>query len=182
LLEGSTTPPIPATGELDRGDRLKLDGDAVVAIIHSRACEELELQGGVLVVGPNKVKHSGSKIINRIKGDCPGAVTLVETDAKGAVTLMRGSGEAKSAAATASGPRPRFIVGGNEHFALAIFEEGREVARLGVERGRAAWPDGAAPLRAGGRYAFVLEGAGAAKRGGGLVVSADGPGVIVLRP
>ncbi|MEM7544018.1 MAG: hypothetical protein AAF367_00635 [Pseudomonadota bacterium] len=183
-VSGEVSPPLPASGELKTGDRLNLGTDAVVAIIHFRSCEELELQGGVLVVGPSKVRHKQSKLLYRATGDCPGEVDLVETDTKGAVVLMRGSGDDKGAQAIKTSSRPRFLISGDRaaFFSLGVFDDGEQVLRLPLSNGRASWPDGAAALTVGKAYDIALEGSGAKTKGARLIVSDSGSKLIVLTP
>lgn len=184
-VEGEALPPLDASGELNVGDELSLADGGIVAIIHFRSCEELELKGGALKVGPTQVLHRNAEILYRAKGDCPESVDLVDTDAKGAVTLMRGGNEdGKDAGPAAVEPRPRFPIGGDRAAAvdIGVFRDGAEIVRLEVENGRAAWPETAPPLAVGDTYNFVVQDQRADTRGGRFVVSADGPGLIVLSP
>lgn len=182
-VSGTVSPALPASGELHIGDKLNLGTEAIVAIIHFRSCEEIELQGGTLIIRSAKVQHQKSKILFRAKGDCPGAVDLVETDTKGAVTLMRGPDEAKEAEVN-SGTRPRFLLSADrsDFFAIGVFDDGSEVARMPLKSGRAEWPADAPTLKAGHGYDFVLEGTGSKTIGGRLSVTGNGPKLILLRP
>ncbi len=182
-VSGEVSPPLPASGELNVGDQLDLGVNAVVAVIHFRACEELELKGGLVSIRPTKVQSQGSEVLFRAKGDCPEQVSLVETDLKGAVTLMRGADEAEKADVMSS-VRPRFLLNADRSafFSIGIFQDGAEVARIPLESGRGDWPADAPDLKVGQGYQFALESSGSKTSGGQLSVSLGGPKLIVLRP
>ncbi len=185
-IRGKVEPDIGTSMEMSAGDRVKLGPKAIVVVIHYKACEEIEVQGGVISILPSKVGVRGGKINYREKGDCPGEVKLTDTDAQGAVVLMRGeSGQAQVDAATSAGsPRPRFLIeGGEEKYeVLHIFEKGERVATLPIVRRRANWPEERPPLTDGAVYDFSLEARDGAHVGGKLAVTTDGPGLIILNP
>ena len=64
---GETTPPLTGPTRLGLRDTLVLAPDAVVVIVHYATCEELELEGGRLQIGPRQVLHR-SRILFRGKG------------------------------------------------------------------------------------------------------------------
>lgn len=178
-VSGSVEPEVALYDEVSDGTVLKLGSDASLTISHYGACEEVALSGGTVSVGAHELGIDGAQVRSRTAVQCPDQVVMAAADLINMAVTLRSAKQAKVMAA-----QPEFVLAGpwgRQFQTLDVYGEGGQKTSLPVQAGHAAWPADAQPLTAGQSYVVVLNGPGARQHAARIEVTADPPGMTVLK-
>lgn len=177
-ISGPSEPEVGAFDELEVGATVELGAATEITILHYASCRELSLRGGAVVVEADRLRHPGAKLLGGSAGDCPTPVKVHEAALIGAGVVLR---SVKPRPAVSPTPEFLIAVGDQAYTELRIQLGSAIVLTRPIRTARVAWNSGDAPL-APGDYTVVLAGEGQTMHAARISVTADGPGLIVLRP
>jgi hypothetical protein len=177
-ITGPSDPAVEAFDELEVGARVTLGAQSEITVMHYASCRELSLRGGAVVVGADGLDYPGARLLGGRAGDCPAQVTVHESSLVGAGVVLR---SVKPRPAVSPTPSFLLAIAGQAYDELRIQTSCEVIARRPIRSARVAWEAGDAPLTPGD-YTVVLAGEGQMMHAARIRVTADGPGLIVLRP
>lgn len=178
---GETSPDVFAFDEIDAGTTITLVGDAEISMTFYPTCEDVTIRGGSIKVHDEAMMvEDPGIVVNYTKGECPGAVKLVESDIINAAIITRSATITHQKIAL----RPRIAVIGPDtdgYDRVAIHGSDGIVASMRLDGNAAVWPDGQRGLKAGGRYLVAVTGTDVPIRIAKVVAEAEAPALLLLR-
>ena len=155
-LHGGAKPEVEPFSELAANDSVTLADGASITFLHYGTCEEVVVEGGVLVLTERKYLSQKGKIVSVTRAKCPKKVALAGEARTGGVRLRAGSAGLKL------NVKPSFVLTGAGREGVTevvVMRDGKELGRQRMDGAKLAWTGDA--LSPGRGYSLSLMRGGA---------------------
>ncbi|MEQ9638434.1 MAG: hypothetical protein RIM84_00290 [Alphaproteobacteria bacterium] len=150
-LNGGAKPELEPFSEMAANDSVTLADGASITFLHYGTCEEVVVEGGVLVLTERNYLSQKGKIVSVTRAKCPKKVALAGEARTGGVRLRAGSAGLKL------NTKPSFVLTGTGREGVTevvLMHDGKEVGRQKMQGAKLVWSGDA--LSPGRGYSLSL--------------------------